>query len=202
VALTEDQEFEKGWWGTCLNTFSEETKQLTYSHRMGLHNTPDDYTGRWPQYDMQGKSVLDIGGGPASILLKCVNLGPSAVVDPCPYPEWVGRRYAAAGITYFQEPGETFDSPQTFDECWIYNVLQHVENPEDVIKTARRHATWLRIFEWIMTPPTLGHPHMLTPDLLDKWIGAPEEGTDGSAVVTVVNENTAVGKAYYGWFAL
>jgi 2-polyprenyl-3-methyl-5-hydroxy-6-metoxy-1,4-benzoquinol methylase len=193
------QDFEAAWWGDCCNTFGEEAKQLTYAPRMGLVNTPRE--GKWPVYDLAGKSVLDIGGGPASMLLKTVNGGQLTVVDPCPYPTWVERRYDEAGIDWVsRKGGEDFrDIPASkifeYDECWIYNVLQHVVDPEKVIETARAHAPLLRIFEWIETPPCDGHPHTLHAADLNAWIGGP--GTVG-----YVDENGAVGMAYWGAFEL
>jgi hypothetical protein len=146
--LNEHQVFERDWWGNCVNTFGEEAKQLTYAQLMGLTNVPDPTTSHWPQYDLVGLNVLDLGGGPASMLLKTVDPGRLTVVDPCPYPPWVAARYTEAGIEYFQEPAETFVSTPTrgrnnvelydYDEVWIYNVLQHVEDPAACIATARR----------------------------------------------------------------
>lgn len=162
---------------------------------MGLVNVPDPSTGRWPQYDLQGKSILDIGGGPSSILLKTINGNNLVVVDPCDYPEWTKRRYAAAGITLFMEPGESFNTHEKFDEVWIYNVLQHVESPSAIIDTARKHSKVLRIFDWVNFGTSLGHPNALTKDFLDKIIGC-----DGT--VSFINENSASGDAYYGAYIL
>lgn len=195
MRINEHQEYERQWWGDCTNTFSEEARQITYAHRMGLVNTPDSYTGRWPQYDMVGKSILDLGGGPSSMLLKTVNADSMAVVDPCPYPEWTRRRYALAGIVVFEEPAESFSTQEHFDEVWIYNVLQHVDDPSKVIDCAKKHGSLLRIFDWVNTPPSLGHPHTLTKSLLDDWIG-------GDGEVGFINENSALGEAYYGAFSL
>ena len=123
----EDQEFERKWWGTCQNTYGEETKQLVYARLMGLVTSHD---GNSPySIDVQEKSILDIGGGPSSLLLKCRNLGYGMVVDPCVYPAWVHQRYAEANIAFLQMAGEEFVAEDQFDEVWIYNVLQHVENP-------------------------------------------------------------------------
>lgn len=185
------QDFEAAWWGDCTNSFGEEAKQITYAHRMGLVNEPR--VGRWPVYNLGGRSVLDLGGGPVSMLLKCENLGSSMVVDPCPYPAWVGERYDAVGIDYLQAPAENLAHLGSFDEAWIYNVLQHVEDPRRVIKTAKRHASALRIFEWIEMPPCEGHPTTLHAADLNEWIG-------GNGTVEYVNENSAVGLAYFGVF--
>jgi hypothetical protein len=188
------QEWENEWWGTCTNTFGEEAKQITYAHRMGLVNNPQD--GKWPVYDLNGYSVLDLGGGPTSMLLKTVG-GWGAVVDPCPYPDWVAARYAAAGVFYHVETAESFVNPYDakLSECWIYNVLQHVEDPEKVIATAKKCAHLLRMFEWVETETNIGHPHSLHADELNRWV-------DGTGTVEPVNENGAVGLAYYGTFVL
>ena len=81
ITRQEHDQFERDWWGNCVNTFAEEVKQLTYANRMGLVNVGVD-GGYWPVYDLQGKSIVDIGGGPVSMLLKAVGHQGSAVVDP------------------------------------------------------------------------------------------------------------------------
>jgi len=187
------QQWEAAWWGTCQNTFGEEAKQLTYAQLMGLSNEPRD--GRWPVYDLNGYSVVDLGGGPSSLLLKTVG-GWGVVVDPCPYPDWVAARYEAAGIFYRVEEAEGFTWENgKLSEAWIYNCLQHVVDPEQVIASARRNAHVLRIFEWLEMGVSDGHPHSLHADDLNNWIGR-----DGQ--VGYVNENGAVGLAYWGVFPL
>ena len=193
ATANEHQEFERDWWSTCTTTFGEEAKQLTYAHKMGLINEPRG--GHWPVYDMQGRSVLDIGGGSVSMLLKCVNLGNAVVVDPCPYPDWVTARYEAAGIELVAGNGEDFRDERVFDEALLYNCAQHVIDPELIIATAKRQALTLRIFEWIEKPSSLGHPHTLHADDLNRWIG-------GTGTVGMVDENGAVGLAYFGCFQL
>lgn len=186
------QQFEHDWWGDCLNTFGEEAKQITYAHRMGLVNEP--YLGHWPRYDLAGKAILDIGGGPSSLLLKCFNRGAgSMVLDPLAIPEWVLARYVAADIHYRQGAAE--DSPRTawFDEVWLYNVLQHVRDPHDVLFTARQSAPLIRIFEWIDMPTSLGHPHTITAAMIRAALG------DGGEIDDI-HENGADGMALYGVF--
>lgn len=187
------QAFEKNWWGDCMtSSFGEEAKQISYAHRMGLVVVPV-YGGHWPVYDLHGRSVVDIGGGPVSMLLKCVNRGACAVVDPCQYPEWVASRYMEAGITVYRMGAESFRPTSRYDEAWIYNVLLHVEDPEKIVRDAREYASTIRIFEWLDTPPTLGHPQTLAADQLDEWVG-------GRGTVSEINENGAYGKCYYGSF--
>lgn len=193
VDLTHDdhQEWEAEWWGDCANTYSEEAKQTVYARHMGL--TAISSGGQWPCYDIGGRNVLDIGGGPASMLLKTINRGEGcAVVDPCDYPEWVSERYGAAGIDHCRAPGEE-PLDGEWDEVWIYNVLQHVEDPEQIIKNAQAVAEVVRIFEWVEAGVSIGHPHDLKASKLDEWLG-------GEGTVAELNEAGCVGRAYYGVF--
>lgn len=181
---------ETAWWSDCANTWHEEQKQFVYAARMGLRA---DWRGAHPPtFDLQGRSVIDIGGGPVSLLLKCVNRGRAVVADPGQFPDWVIQRYEHCIIEYWRTNGEDI-AGYTFDEAWIYNTLQHVIDPEQVIRVARELASTVRIFEWINIEPYPGHPHKLTKDSLDTWLGA-------SGFVVNLNESGAVGLAYYGVF--
>ena len=189
----EDQQWESDWWGDCSNTFAEESKQISYAHRMGLINQPIN-NGRWPEYDLVGKSVLDIGGGPTSMLLKTRNGGHREVLDPCKYPNWVHLRYRTAGIQYTVLAGEDIeDVAEKFDEVWIYNVLQHTQDPAKIIANARKVSHLIRIFEWVDIPPHTGHPHELKAANLQEWLG-------GFGTVEQMAENGCNGRAFYGQF--
>ena len=189
MSWAEDQKWEAAYWGDCRNTLIEELKQLSYFKRLGLKETGMSH---WRfTFDMEGKSVADVGGGPASFLLKCINVQ-GRVIDPLPYPEWVYKRYDAAGIRYLRLPAEEWQQPG-FDEVWMYNVLQHVDDPELVMQNARRNGKLLRFFDWLDTPPHEGHPNTLTKELLDGWLGA-------SGTTEIIDENDARGFCYYGVF--
>lgn len=185
-------EHEATWWGACTNTFHEEQKQLVYARHMGI--AFDWNAGHPPTFNLDGKSVLDLGGGPVSLLLKTHGGTRLDVVDPAPYPAWVKARYRAAGIYLNREEAETFRrSGRRYDEAWIYNVLQHVRDPQAVIETALAMSDRLRIFEWIDVPTDGLHAHRLSEEALAEWIG-----TKGSTAR--VNESGAVGRAFFGIF--
>lgn len=185
---------EAAWWGTCANTWHEEQKQFVYAKRMGLQ-------ANWscahpPTYDLGSKSVIDIGGGPVSLLLKSVNFLNGVVADPAQWPDWVIERYRAHGISYWMRPGEELEGEKAFfDEAWIYNTLQHVEDPARVIAAAKATVGVIRIFEWIDIEPYPGHPHKLTKPQLEEWLG--QLGFSAR-----INEYGAVGKAFYGVYDL
>lgn len=194
MTWNQDQEWERLWWGNCVNTFAEETKQITYAHRMGLQNISDG--AHWPYYNLEGKSVLDIGGGPSSMLLKTHNSSRRMVADPCKYPAWIYTRYEYAGISWSLEPAELIDNEYRFDEVWIYNVLQHTSDPKKIINNARIIGNKIRIFEWIDIPAHPGHPQELKKKLLDEWF----EGSGTTEDMRSKPENGCNQVAYYGVF--
>lgn len=189
----EATKWEADWHGNCVNSLGEEYKQMAYAKRMGLkafHNGKSPFN-----FDLKGASILDIGGGPYSLLLKCENRGQCAIIDPCLYPDWVYGRYRAAGIEkVLQMKAE--DIPANiwkYDEVWFYNCLQHTEDPEKIVQNARRIGKIVRVFEWIETGIADGHLHDLTEAKLNGWLG-------GTGKVENINENTARGLCYYGIF--
>ncbi len=187
--LSSTAEYELDFWGTVTNTFHEEQKQQVYAARMGLLGSL--HCAHPPTYNLTGRSVIDIGGGPVSLLLKCTDFSWATVVDAARWPDWVHDRYAAAGIGYRQQEAEDLSCAQA-DEAWAYNCLQHVRDPELVIQKMREHAKVIRIFEWIDLEPYPGHPHKLTKDALE-WLGQ-------AGFASEVNDSGAVGRAFYGTF--
>lgn len=187
------QEEELNWWGTCTNTLGEEIKQLVYARLMGISFYHDGSTPY--NIELNGKHILDIGGGPCSLLLKTKN-GKGMLADPCDYPAWVEERYKLAGIKYNKLKGEDIKLKKVFDEVWIYNVLQHVDSVEKIIQNAKQALKsngLIRIFEWIDHPTNHAHPISLSKAILDENLG-------GNGEVTYLDEQGCVGKAYYGVF--
>jgi len=180
---TEAQEWERDWHGNCVNKVGGEWHQVqTIAPKIGLERIPT--IKNTPVFDLGGRSVLDIGGGAASLLLKCINVK-GKVVDPLHFPDWVYARYDCAGIEWEIKKGEDIDEIG-YDEVWIYNCLQHSENPKGIIDNARRAGKLIRIYEYINIPICAGHIHTLKEGELNRWLGG--EGK--------VEE----GKRYYGVF--
>jgi hypothetical protein len=172
---TEIQQFEAGWWGDCANTYGEETKQIAYARVMGLD--PGKWSGGipWPTWDFSGKRVLDVGGGPSSMLLKST-FEQATVVDPCMYPRWVYVRYDAHHVSYFKEPAEDYlKDCEPVDVALMYNVLQHTIDPELIVRQLRRAAKRIHVFEWVDMAPSPGHPHEFSVETFREWFEA--EGT-------------------------
>lgn len=192
MSWKDDQKWELDWWQGAINTYQEEQKQLeTYAPKMGL-NVLRDSQGVY--LDAQGKSILDVGGGPCSLLLKTKNFSSAVIIDPCEYPDWVAARYEYANIYYILAPAENMLRISEivgtmFDEVWIYNVLQHVENPEQIVKNIRSISKIIRVFDWLDIGVAPGHPHNLTEDVMNMWYGG---------VGKTVPSN--IGREYFGIF--
>lgn len=184
------QKWEKWWWDKCLNVLGEEIKQLTYADRMGLVRKPDNKTPY--RFDLGNISVLDVGSGPTSLLLRCVNFN-GKVIDPLEFPKWVVERYKCAGIEYDKVKGEDMKE-KGWDEVWLYNVLEHCDDPEKVIKNCKKAGKLIRIFQWIDIGTGPGHPHSLGRKQLDKWLNGKGK------VEKFAGKANLWGKAYYGIF--
>lgn len=155
----EAQHFESDWWGLEWSPRwdAEISKQATYANLMGI---PDGLDMGKPT------SVLDVGCGPVSMLLRAnVHGGRAVGVDPLPISDETRARYVKAGVLFVNAKAETLFAgtfPETFDEVWLYNCLQHTDDPAGILKAIASLGKRVRIFEWLNTPPTAGHPHTLT----------------------------------------
>jgi len=184
--MNTDMEFEKNFWGDCTNTFDEDQKHYVYGRCMGLVRSHYSFL-------VKNKNILDIGGGPSSMLLKCQDLGRGKIIDPIEYPAWTRQRYLSKNIVVDVINGE--DITETgWDEVWIYNCLQHTHDPGLIIANALLAAPVLRLFEWINLPSHPGHPHQLTEQTLNSWLG-------GWGTTSKIAEAGCFGQAYYGVFS-
>ena len=187
------QEFEKNWWNNCANTVGEDLKQMELAKYLGLKVVPNAYTKY--RIPLNGQTILDIGGGPSSILLKCENVK-GIVIDPCDYPSWVIGRYNECKIGYIKDKGENIKDlfeGGMFEEVWIYNCLQHTQDPKKIIRNAQKVGKIIRLFEWIGTGTNEGHPHEFTQKILEEWL-------HGEGKVVNLSANGLYGQALCGIF--
>ena len=185
--LLESHEWELNWHKTFPFHYYEQMKQEVYAEKMGLEI---DY----PDMDLKGKKILDLGAGPVSMLLKYRNHKESVVADPLmdKFPEWVRMRYKESGLTSLAIKGEELNLTE-FDECWSYNVGQHTQEVEKYFRNLLKAAKIVRIFEWVETGTSEGHLHNLHEKDLNKWLG-------GIGKVEKINDGGAHGLCYYGVF--
>lgn len=183
--------WESEWHGNCVNSYQEESKQLEYANRMGLAVERDVRNS--PFINFHHKRVIDIGGGPYSILLKGINVM-GTVVDPGQYPLWVKGRYSSAGIDFVNQKAEEYHAGH-YGIGLIYNCLQHTEDPEKIIRNMRRMCDEIFVHEWLDTPKSSGHIQTITEASMNKWLDA--YGTIGSERWS----DTVVTPYYCGKFA-
>jgi 2-polyprenyl-3-methyl-5-hydroxy-6-metoxy-1,4-benzoquinol methylase len=174
-----------------FNTYNEETKQYIYASKMGLDPYQTNYYNQIG-WDFKRKTVLDVGGGEQSILLK-VKAQKRVVVDPLDYPLWTKMRYQEAGIEFLQIRGEDMQFADRFDIGIIYNCLQHTENPQKIIHNMKACCNVIHLFEWVETGLSEGHIHDLTEKALNEWLG-------GYGKVEQLDQFPCIGRVYYGIF--
>jgi hypothetical protein len=106
-------------------------------------------------------------------------------VDPMPMPRWVAARYEEAGIEFLNIKAEELsgawlpstslifqnNSTRIFDEVWLYNVLQHTEDPAKIVQNARSLGKIIRVFDWLEIGVAPGHPQNLTEIQMNEWFG-------------------------------
>lgn len=163
------QEHELLFWNALdTNTLVEDNKQVRiYAPRLKFD------VDLWMKVDFEGKSVLDIGSGPTSMLLKGKNLGPATAVDPLMnrFPQWVRDRYLHAEIEPVENTGEEYIPERPHDIVLVYNVMQHIIDIEKFAENIKKMGKEVRIFEWVNVPADEKHPHVLTPKLLNELFG-------------------------------
>lgn len=149
------QAWEQDWW---LNNPAEHAAEIIKG----------DAVGKFMQVgDVSNKSVIDIGCGPFSLLQRHPARVPVAL-DPLDY-QHLEDAYREKNITRLKIKGEDLTEHYGhFDEAWIYNCLQHVVDPSQILRNAIAVADCVRLFEWINLPPCPGHPHMLTLPMLSR----------------------------------
>jgi ubiquinone/menaquinone biosynthesis C-methylase UbiE len=153
--------------------------QEQYMDAMGIHD--DYFHAPDNSLNMSGLNVLDVGGGPSSILLRTnklrgnqhdgVNHG--VVIDPLIITEHQKLRYDYYGIEFIQDQSENIDQYYSergyFDECFIYNCLQHVVDPIEILDKVTSISKRIRIAEPLNIPTDSMHLHMFTKEYFDNY---------------------------------
>lgn len=113
--------------------------------------------------DQKGKKIVEIGPADFPALAYCSNYHPrSFIIEPMPSDHL--KRF---GIPISTEIAEFLH--YTADEVWLFNVLQHVIDPNEIVKRAKEGATVIRFFEPINYGIDTCHPWNLTKEMFDKW---------------------------------
>lgn len=184
----EAQLWERNWWMTARKHHASEIVKNSFVAKM-----------MFLQEGVPEKTVIDIGCGPLSLLQR-LPVKSGAALDPIHYGD-LEELYKPNGIKRIIKCGEDLSEEDgLYDEAWIYNCLQHVKNPTQIIENALKVAKMVRIFEWTYIKPYTGHLHELTPELLSK----PFHTAGWNTLMTTkgfLNHNDLNGHYFMGIFA-
>lgn len=152
--------------------------QITYAKYMmlfedfGVKNAEENkFNYDQPIFDLQGKSVVDVCGGPNSLILRCFNFKKAIIVDPGEFPDYITNRYTKHGIEIAKVPAEEFEYNEKVNEVWFYNALQHVYNPYIILENAKNNSGTIRIMEAVNCGTDIQHPQNLTAEEFEKVLG-------------------------------
>jgi hypothetical protein len=126
-------------------------------------------------FDQWGKTIAEIGCGPYPATLFCEHVLP-LLYEPLWFPE---LKAATRDVTvrWYRQPFE--DAPLVeAEECWLFNCLQHVRDPELVVTKAKQVAPVIRFFEPVDYPTCVYHPHTFTEADFRRWFGDVTRYTD------------------------
>lgn len=154
------QAYEKVFWDDLLQKEGDfhDVKWLSYIA---------DYFELQPGFDFGDEVLVDIGSGPVGLLTRLQGKHKIAI-DPLPIDS------KDKSITRIKAPGEeTTLAPACADRVFMYNVLQHVCSPEQVLGEIERilkPGATAYIVEQLNLPTDTGHPHSLKQRMFDDWI--------------------------------
>lgn len=129
--------------------------------------------------DVSGKWIVEIGPADFPALAYCEGLKRHGVVVE-PMPSTLLERCSTLpgkGFYIFRGPGEEFALEVTpcegrgVVEVWLFNVLQHVMDPELIVMNAQRYADVIRFFEPLNYGTDICHLHNFTLETFQDWSG-------------------------------
>lgn len=127
-------------------------------------------------FDQWGKTVAEVGCGPYPATLFCEHVLPT-LYEPLWFPE-LKKATEDPCVRWYREPFEAAPINEV-EECWLFNCLQHVRDPEIVVAKAKRSALTIRFFEPVDYPTCVYHPHTFTQADFERWFpGSVKRYTD------------------------
>lgn len=123
--------------------------------------------------NFKDKTIIEVGAGLCGAVLMCeFNFKRAVAVEPLmnKFPSEVMKHYKENNIEVIVNAYEWEDLGY-FDETWLFNVLQHVICPEDVLKKASKTSDVIRVFEPIGWPVDLAHPHLINKSTFTTVLG-------------------------------
>lgn len=135
---------------------------LSYSNHFKYLEIPED---------LQGGKIIEIGcaGFPALYFRKNYK---GVVIEPLEI-ETLGIICKEKGIERIKAAVEDIDLPDC-DEIWLFNVMQHIIDPELFVLKCKESAKVIKYFEPIDYPVCEYHPHTFSMDDFTRWFGGPK----------------------------
>jgi len=123
-------------------------------------------------FNLHGLNVIEVGPADFPALACCENFGLALIVEPMP-SEILEQTCKEKGFRLINVPFESvnFNKAEGITEVWLFNVMQHVIDPEALIKEAKEVADRIRFFEPIDQPITDYHPHTYSLKDFQRWFG-------------------------------
>jgi hypothetical protein len=116
--------------------------------------------------DLQGKKIIEIGPAHIPALYFCTNYE-GVIIEPME-SEILRDITIEKNIRLIKEPAEYVDL-KGYDEAWLFNVLQHVIDPDLLIYNIKRSVKLIRFFEPVNMGTAPQHPHAFTINDFINW---------------------------------
>jgi hypothetical protein len=161
-----------------------ERKMHTFQEAEGIehyHSTYRHYF-RFVQlgFDLGGLSVIEIGPADFPALRHCKNYS-GIIIEPMP-SEILKKFCDSAGVQLITEPLEEIADLPEVTEIWLFNVMQHIIDPDKFVQKCKEVAKRIRFFEPINYPVSEYHPHTYTEEDFKGWFGDCVQAYKGGSV--------------------
>lgn len=128
--------------------------------------------------DLGGMTVIEVGPADFPALYFCENFN-GVIVEPME-SEHLRRICQSKNIQLIQKTLEELDGTEVIalqvvqnavTEVWLFNVMQHIANPEVFVQKCKMLADRIRFFEPIDQPVELHHPQSYSLQDFKTWFG-------------------------------
>jgi hypothetical protein len=156
---------------------SAQIGEKIYHIQDSVEKSYESYKNSYPYYfkylnidtNLSGKSVVEIGPARIAGLLFCTNYSKSYIIEPTPY-EGIDYLYENKNIEIIKEKAESCNFPYV-DEVWIFNLMQHVQDPDKLIEICKKHSKIIKFFEPIDLPTNNEHPYSFSLEDYKNYFG-------------------------------
>lgn len=146
----------------------EESVKESYEHYRNTYDHYFKYLGI--DKNLDGKSIVEIGPGRIAGLLFCHNYSKSYIIEPTDYED-IDHLYQSKDLEIIKETTEECEFPKV-DEVWIFNLMQHVQDPDLLIRKCKENSKIIRFFEPIDLPVNNEHPFSFSKKDFEDYFGS------------------------------